>query len=195
MHRSHMWTAAAPKLRVGTRQSTRNPKNVSTGETYQRLLVCTWRHSIHIGGVFGHFSHLETKPYFHVNFSRKNYIVLTTNTPPTWQPCNWYHNFSENRSSLFIPYPFSKQNIYHIVTKEKKHFKSLPHISIFYLFISLFLSPPLDAEVLSSGLHYGNYDGVKTLWVIYKLKGLLGISIVSNSNTQLILLTEVYCAL
>ena len=27
------------KLRVGTRQSTRNPKNVSTGETYQRLSI------------------------------------------------------------------------------------------------------------------------------------------------------------
>ena len=65
-------------------------------------------------------------------------------------------------------------------------------ISIFYLFISLFLSPPPDDELLSSGPQYGNYDGVKTLRVSYKLKGLLGISVVSN--TQLVLLKEVGCA-
>ena len=123
------------KLRVGTRQSTRNPKNVSTGETYQRLSIaglhvtsqqscwrCVWA-SLSSG----------SKPYFHVNFSRKKLHCIW---PPTHHRhgrlVNWYHNFSENRSSLFMPYPCSKQ-------KKKKHFKSLPHyISIFYLFISLF---------------------------------------------------------
>ena len=35
-----------------------------------------------------HFSPLGTKPYFHVHSLRKNYIVLTTNTPPTWLPCH-----------------------------------------------------------------------------------------------------------
>ena len=34
------------------------------------------------------FLSLGTKPNFHVNSSRKNSIVLTTNTPPIWPPCH-----------------------------------------------------------------------------------------------------------
>ena len=35
-----------------------------------------------------HFSPLGTKLYFHVNSSKTNSVVLTTNTPPTWPPCH-----------------------------------------------------------------------------------------------------------
>ena len=47
---------------------------------YLQLLVCAWRH----GGVLvvkkkKHFSPLGTKLYFHVNSSKKNSVVLTTN--------------------------------------------------------------------------------------------------------------------
>ena len=42
------------------------------------LLVSTWRHGGHVGGQEQkHFSPLGTKRYFHGNFSRKNFIVLT----------------------------------------------------------------------------------------------------------------------
>ena len=42
------------------------------------LLVSTWRHGDHVGSQGQkHFSPLGTKRYFHVNFSRKNSIVLT----------------------------------------------------------------------------------------------------------------------
>ena len=34
------------------------------------------------------FLSLGTKPNFHANSSRKNSIVLTTNTPPIWPPCH-----------------------------------------------------------------------------------------------------------
>ena len=34
------------------------------------------------------FLSLGTKPNFHVDSSRKNSIVLTTNTPPIWPPCH-----------------------------------------------------------------------------------------------------------
>ena len=48
-----------------------------------------WRH----GGVLvvknkKHFSPLGTKLYFHVNSSKKNSVVLITNTPPAWPPCH-----------------------------------------------------------------------------------------------------------
>lgn len=80
MHRSHMWTAAALKAESWHAPEYEKPekrvnwRNIST--TAWVLLVCTWRHSIDIGGVFGHFSHLETKPYFHVNFSRKKLYCI-----------------------------------------------------------------------------------------------------------------------
>ena len=44
------------------------------------LLVCTWLHGGHVGGEEQkHFSPPGTKLHFHVNSSRKNYVVLTTN--------------------------------------------------------------------------------------------------------------------
>ena len=74
-----MWTAAALKAESwhapwsASPTSLTNPKNVTSRR--------------HVSSVFGHFSHLGIKPYFLVNSSRKNYILLTTNTPPTWPPC------------------------------------------------------------------------------------------------------------
>ena len=53
------------------------------------LLVWTWRHGCYVGGQEQKdFSPLGTKlyfRYFHVNSSRKNFIVLTPKAP--WQPC------------------------------------------------------------------------------------------------------------
>jgi len=49
--------------------------------TAAMLVVCWWSEQ-------KHFSPLGTIPYFHVNSSRKNSIVLTTNTPPTKPPCH-----------------------------------------------------------------------------------------------------------
>ena len=51
---------------------------------YCLLLACWWCVRVKERK---HFSALGTKPYFHVNSSRKNSILLTTNTPPTWPPC------------------------------------------------------------------------------------------------------------
>ena len=61
------------------------------------LLVCTWRHSGHVGGQEQKpFSHLGTKPYFHVNSSRKNSIghfrvpkPLNFKKRPSAQPFLW----------------------------------------------------------------------------------------------------------
>ena len=65
-------------LLVWTKQTHKCP-------TCHILLVCTWRHGGYVGGQEQrHFSSLGTKLYFHVNLSRKNFIVLTT----TWPPCH-----------------------------------------------------------------------------------------------------------
>ena len=55
---------------------------------FSLLLVCTWRHSSHVGGVFvvrkKAFLSSGNSTLFSVNCSRKNSTVLTTNTTPTW---------------------------------------------------------------------------------------------------------------
>ena len=52
------------------------------------VLVCTWRHGGHVDGQEQkHFSPLETKFFFHVNSSRKNYIVLTPNMAALSRGC------------------------------------------------------------------------------------------------------------
>ena len=52
------------------------------------LLVCTWRHSGHVGGQGQkHFSPLGTKLYFHVNFSSKRSIILTPNRAALSRGC------------------------------------------------------------------------------------------------------------
>ena len=115
------------KLRVGTRE-TRKTCQLEKHINDWVLLVGTWRHSSHVGGVFGHFSHLGTKPYFHVNFSRKKLYCID-------------HQHTTDMAALSIGiiifqkialhYSYhtcsQKKNIYHIVTEEKKHFKLLPH--------------------------------------------------------------------
>ena len=46
-------------------------------ESYLVLLVCTSRHGGHVGGQEQkHFSPLESKFFFHVNYSGKNFTVL-----------------------------------------------------------------------------------------------------------------------
>ena len=58
------------------------------------LLVCTWRHGGHVGGQEQkHLSPLGTKRHFHVNYSRKNSIVLTTNMAALSRGCkqNIFH--------------------------------------------------------------------------------------------------------
>ena len=79
----------------------------------EELLVCTWRHTSHVGGQEQkHFSPLGNKIYFHVNSLRQNSLVLTPNMsalsrsckPRTaivlcalypnyfgWLPCNPWH--------------------------------------------------------------------------------------------------------
>ena len=72
---------------------------------HKLLLVYTWRHCGHVGGVLvirtKHFSPLGTMPYFHVNSSRKNSILLTTNTHPTWPPCHVVAN-QENAKVIYF---------------------------------------------------------------------------------------------
>ena len=47
------------------------------------LLVCTWRHSGHVGGQEQkHLSPLGTKLYFHVNYSRKIILYWSPTLPP-----------------------------------------------------------------------------------------------------------------
>ena len=56
----------------------RGKKPPKSEQTCRVLLVCRWRHGGHVGGQEQkHYSPLGTKLYFHVNSSRKNYIVLT----------------------------------------------------------------------------------------------------------------------
>ena len=58
------------------------------------LLVCTWRHGGHIGGQEQkHLYPLGTKRHFHVNSSRKNSSVLTTNMAALSRGCkqNIFH--------------------------------------------------------------------------------------------------------
>ena len=55
------------------------------------LLVCTWRHGGHVGGQEQqHLSPLGTKRHFHVNSSRKNSTVLTTNMAALSRGCKQY---------------------------------------------------------------------------------------------------------
>ena len=58
------------------------------------LLVCTWRHGGHVGGQEQqHLSPLGTKRHFHVNSSRKNSSVLTTDMAALSRGCkqNIFH--------------------------------------------------------------------------------------------------------
>ena len=65
-----------------------------------------WRHCGHVGGVLvvrtKHFSPLGTIPYFHENSSRKNSILLTTNTHPTWLPCHVVANQENAKVICFV---------------------------------------------------------------------------------------------
>ena len=61
--------------------------------TAAMLVVCWWSEQ-------KLFSPLGTIPYFHVNSSRKNSIVLTTNTHPTWPPCHVVAN-QENAKVIY----------------------------------------------------------------------------------------------
>ena len=62
--------------------------------TAAMFVVCWWSEQ-------KHFSPLGTMPYFHVNSSRKNSIVLTTNTHPTWPPCRSVANQENTFFDLF----------------------------------------------------------------------------------------------
>ena len=45
--------------------------------------------------------------YFRVNSSRKNSIVLTTNTPPTWPPCHVVasHEYDDTHNTISLNQP------------------------------------------------------------------------------------------
>ena len=62
--------------------------------TAAMFVVCGWSEQ-------KHFSPMGTMPYFHVNSSRKNSIVLTTNTHPTWPPCHVVAN-QENAKVIYF---------------------------------------------------------------------------------------------
>ena len=62
--------------------------------TAAMLVVCWWSEQ-------KHFSPLGTIPYFHENSPRKNSILLTTNTHPTWPPCHVVAN-QENAKVIYF---------------------------------------------------------------------------------------------
>ena len=68
--------------------SSSSSSSSSLSSSSSSLLVCTWRHSGHVGGQEQkHFSPLGTKIYFHVNSSRKYSFVLTPNMAALSRGC------------------------------------------------------------------------------------------------------------
>jgi len=84
-----------------------------------QLIVCTWRHSGHVGGKEKmHFS-LGTKLYFHLNFLRKNSIVLTPNMAALSPGC---------KPRIFISFIF--QNIFYV---QDRQYRLFTHVAFLYL--------------------------------------------------------------
>ena len=81
------------------------------------LLVCTWRHGGHVGGQEQqHLSPLGTKRHFHVNSSRKNSTVLTTNMAALSRGCKQNIFHYEVRSyatpqSLFFGHQHGRRDV------------------------------------------------------------------------------------
>ena len=107
---------AAPFVLFASNRDVEKASITKEWEWTHILLVCTLRHGGHVGGQEqNHFSPLETKLYFHVNCSRKNSIVSTTNMAALSRGCKPRVERFHSRGQQFCKF---------VGTKEIKRFNS-----------------------------------------------------------------------
>ena len=93
------------------------------------------------------FLSLGTKPNFHANSSRKNSIVLTTNTPPIWPPCHLIVS-QECRSIKNI------KNIKLLLWRHCKYLKFSNQTRLSAHYLSCHVTTSSEANVLTCYLHW-----------------------------------------